>query len=203
MAKRKPAKGRNNTERVRIATRRTRMIEMYCGGSTQGQIADELKVNVLTVYRDLIAVRDEWLKDRVANYNRMQQIELQKIDRIEHAAWIGWERSLLNSVSVKDEVLTADEDVVSVQKSERTTKGQSGDPAFLNTILKCSERRCRILGLDAPVKVAPTNPEGDEAYSLMVGKLEENARTLTTEQLKAIAAMRGSLAPAIDVQVTK
>jgi hypothetical protein len=203
MAKRKPAKGRGKAESISIAKRRVQMVQLYLLGKTQGEIAVELRCERTTVYRDLEAVRDEWLKDRVANYTRYQQIELQKIDRIEHAAWIGWERSLLNSVSVKDEVLAADEDVVSVQKSERTTKGQSGDPAFLNTILKCGERRCRILGLDAPVKVAPTNPEGDESYTLMVDSLEKNAKQLTTEQLKAIAAMRGSLAPAIDVQVTK
>lgn len=31
-------------------------------------------------------------------------------------------------------------------------------------LVKCMERRARLLGLDAPTKVAPTNPSGDKPY---------------------------------------
>lgn len=47
-------------------------------------------------------------------------------------------------------------------------------------LLKAMERRARLLGLDKPVKVAPTTPEGEQAY------LHVDLKDLTPEQLAAI-----------------
>lgn len=47
-------------------------------------------------------------------------------------------------------------------------------------VLKAMERRARMLGLDKPVKVAPTTPEGEQAY------LHVDLKDLTPEQLAAI-----------------
>jgi hypothetical protein len=199
----KPSKGRNNAEVAKIQKRRTVMVELYLQGMTQGEIAKQLNVDRQTLWRDLEAIRQEWLKDRVANYNRLKQIELHRIDWTEYEARRGWEKSWEDAVTVKDTVMAAGDETSDIQKSERTKKGQGGDPAFLSIVLQCSQERRKILGLDAPVKIAPTTPDGDEAYTLMVDGLEKNAKLLTTEQLKAITAIRGSLAPAIDVRVTK
>lgn len=40
-----------------------------------------------------------------------------------------------------------------------------GNFGAIDRALKIMERRARLLGLDAPVKVAPTNPAGDKPYS--------------------------------------
>jgi hypothetical protein len=42
----------------------------------------------------------------------------------------------------------------------------SGDSSAINSALKIMERRARLLGLDAPTKVAPTTPDGEAAYNL-------------------------------------
>ena len=39
-----------------------------------------------------------------------------------------------------------------------------GDVTAIQTVLKIMERRARLLGLDQPQKVAPTNPQGDAPY---------------------------------------
>lgn len=41
------------------------------------------------------------------------------------------------------------------------------DPALpaVDRMLRVMERRAKLLGLDAPAKIAPTNPEGDAAYN--------------------------------------
>ena len=36
------------------------------------------------------------------------------------------------------------------RKASVKKEGQAGDPRFLDGVLKCVERRCSILGLDAP-----------------------------------------------------
>lgn len=46
----------------------------------------------------------------------------------------------------------------------------------INTGIKIMERRARILGLDAPTKIAATNPAGDKEASLVQYYLPENGR---------------------------
>lgn len=41
---------------------------------------------------------------------------------------------------------------------------RQGHLGAIDRYLKIAERRSKLLGLDAPTKVAPTNPEGDESY---------------------------------------
>ena len=44
------------------------------------------------------------------------------------------------------------------------TRAVGGDVTAIQTVLKIMERRARLLGLDQPQKVAPTNPQGDAPY---------------------------------------
>jgi hypothetical protein len=39
-----------------------------------------------------------------------------------------------------------------------------GDPRFLDQISKCIASRRALLGIDAPTKIAPTSPDGQEPY---------------------------------------
>jgi hypothetical protein len=41
---------------------------------------------------------------------------------------------------------------------------QAGNLGAIDRLLKIMERRARLLGLDAPTKVAPTDPSGEHAY---------------------------------------
>ena len=43
----------------------------------------------------------------------------------------------------------------------RAAKGELG---AVDRLIKISESRRKLLGLDAPMKIAPTNPEGDKPY---------------------------------------
>ena len=44
------------------------------------------------------------------------------------------------------------------------TPASRGDHASIDRVLKIMERRARLLGLDAPAKVAPTSPDGEAPY---------------------------------------
>ncbi len=43
-----------------------------------------------------------------------------------------------------------------------------GDLQSVDRVLRISERRARLLGLDAPVKIAQTDPTGDQTYGVLV-----------------------------------
>jgi hypothetical protein len=44
-------------------------------------------------------------------------------------------------------------------------KIESGDVASIETMIRLEARRARLLGLDAPAKVAPTTPDGLTPYT--------------------------------------
>lgn len=41
---------------------------------------------------------------------------------------------------------------------------EKGDQGAVDRVLRIMERRARLLGLDAPAKIAPTTPDGKEPY---------------------------------------
>lgn len=43
-------------------------------------------------------------------------------------------------------------------------QAQDGDQGAVDRLLRVMERRARLLGLDAPTKIAPTDPTGQEEY---------------------------------------
>lgn len=51
-------------------------------------------------------------------------------------------------------------------KSKETTRtvGQCGDPRYQAILIDISARRAKLLGLDAPTKIAPTDPSGENEY---------------------------------------
>ena len=63
----------------------------------------------------------------------LKRRQLSKLDLLEREAWDGWERS--------------------------KQTGHAGDPRMLLMVLRCVERRCQILGLDA-AKPDGAKPDG-------------------------------------------
>lgn len=133
----------NTTE---IAKRRQDVAERYLRGEYQSAIAQSLHVDTATISRDLAAIRIQWLASAVRDFDAAKAQELAKIDEVERAAWAAWERSTRDKEVAVQEA-GADK---RLKKATLRKEGQSGNPAFLSTILTCIERRCAILGLDAP-----------------------------------------------------
>lgn len=46
-------------------------------------------------------------------------------------------------------------------------KAMKGDKRAADTVMKLMERRARMNGLDAPTKIAPTDPSGDNPYEAL------------------------------------
>lgn len=141
----------SSRETTVIARRRQEVAERYLRGEYQTTIAAALNIDQAQVSRDLKALRELWLASAVRDFDAAKAQELAKIDEVERAAWGAWEKSTQNK-----EVATQETDGVTeagrprIKKAVLRKEGQSGNPAFLNTILTCIERRCAILGLDAP-----------------------------------------------------
>lgn len=148
------------TGHVEAESRREKVAVMYRRGMLQSDIARKFSVDQSNISRDLKKIRSEWLESRVRDFDAAKEIELQKIDEVERQAWAAWERS----VGVVERRTTRKKDAGEISESEATIVkvDQAGDPRYLQTVLDCIQRRCKILGLDAPEKFAETDSKGND-----------------------------------------
>ena len=148
---------------LEIAERRRRVADLYPRGCTQWEIARSFGVDQGQVSRDLAHVRSEWLAVAVQDFNEHKSRELARIDAVERTAWEAFERSCKQASK-----RTAKKVSGGKAREEATLheQGRDGDPRFLQVVLDCVRRRCLILGLEAPKKIAPTTPDGSEPYAV-------------------------------------
>jgi hypothetical protein len=141
-----------------VLQRRVRITTKYVKGQTQLQIAEAEGISLAQVSRDLLWIRNEWLKRALANRDELAAKELAHLDHAETEAWEGWERSKQPVEETQTEKAQFGiEDQSSrnrVRSRARVKKRQrDGNPAFLQIVLSVVDRRCKLLGLDAPQEV--------------------------------------------------
>jgi len=146
-----PGRPRRKTQRTRD---RMRIGELYLRGWTQAEIADEVKMSIPTICRDIAKLHDAWLESSLVNYDKAKAKELAKVDQLEYEYWDAWLRSCENkeTETQKGIAIGGSKDNLSPFRKEQTKReeGQTGDPRFLTGIQWCINKRCEILGLDAP-----------------------------------------------------
>lgn len=158
--------------------------QMYKEGKLQVEIAKELGLSQGQISQDLAEVLRRWRAEAAETIDAIKQRELDKINNLEVEYWHAWELSLKDAtgttVETKTVALKASADggdAVELPAAEtKTTKrraGQSGNPAYLAGVQWCIDRRCKLLGLDAPTK--------QQNYNV-------DLSTLTDEQLDRLEA---------------
>jgi hypothetical protein len=148
---------------------------MYLRGVMQGDIAKELQLSHATVSRDLALLQKEWQTARLYDMNEAKNKELARIDVLERTYWDGWERSKLDA-EAETEAISSPGNTVLLHSS----RGQNGDPRFLQGIMTCIERRCSILGIDAPKRADLTSGGEKMSWAKFV-----NARVIVMNQPQA------------------
>lgn len=133
--------------------------DLFLRGYSYRQIADLLNqrnakmgldyaiVPPMRVYKDLKQLLINWKREHEENIDLYITKELSKLDKIEAELWDAWERSKKRIVSkIRQSGL----------KTERS-ETFAGNPRYLDLVLSVQQRRAKLLGLDAPVKVDMPN----------------------------------------------
>ena len=141
--------------RAEIERDRRRIADLYLQGWLQADIAKDIGVAQSTVSRDLVALHGEWKKSALLDFNEAKAQQLAKIDRLEREYWEAWARSCEDAETVRQEGGTKSKDgkLLPPDKVVRTSKGQAGDPRFLQGVQWCIDRRIKILGVDSAQKL--------------------------------------------------
>ena len=154
-------KDNKKRSKSRIARDRKKMASMYLRGELQADIGGALGLTQATVSRDLKVLQSEWLESAAVDIDKAKSKELAKIDDLELEYWEGWRKSQEDAIRTQQEekedglrMKIKDGENYTVtdiaRKKVKTTTGQYGNPAFLRGIEWCINKRCDILGLDAP-----------------------------------------------------
>jgi hypothetical protein len=160
--------------------------DLYLAGKSQAEIAKELDLSQPQISYDLAQIRAAWQAQTTFNLDEAKQIELARIDALERIYYAAWERSLAERTKTKTEQATGPAKRAkgpAQTRAKATVERETlpGNPAYLAGIMSCIERRCKILGLDAPTKIAPTNPAGDAPYIAADEMARARAKALAAE----------------------
>lgn len=160
---------------IQIERDRREIAERYLEGKTQAAIAEYLNGRAGIGYKltrqmigyDLKALQSQWRESALINIDEAKAKELAKIDRLEWEYWIAWERSCADAETITEKGKGTG---TAVQDFEKTIqrRGQAGDPRFLQGVQWCIDRRCKILGVDAPQKVEHAGKDGEPLPAMNV-----------------------------------
>jgi hypothetical protein len=167
-------------QKTEIANRRREVAEKYLRGATIVQIAEEYGLDKAQISRDLKYIREQWLEASINHIDQKKATELAKLDHLEMTYWDGWERSIKST-----KIETSEETPVGHRKT-RQTKTTSGNPSFLDGVLKCIEKRCQILGIDAAKKITvdvEVNNVRNRIMAALAGDVAESHPQETPENI--------------------
>ena len=144
------APSRNKDERERD---REEIARRLLRGETQAAVARDLGVSRSQVGYDLDVLRRRWVQDSLTAFDARVAIELAKLEELERTCWEAWERSRgafsrTTTRSRQNVSRSGTQGEATVERHER-----DGDPRFLEGILKCIDRRIRLVGADAPIRI--------------------------------------------------
>lgn len=133
--------------RLRVAERRTKAIQLRAAGTSWETIAGELGyASRGAACNDVARALDQRLKEQNDQTEHLRAIELERLDAVEREVW---------------DVLRRRHVLVSGGKVVRDDSVDDGQPleddgptlAAVDRLVKIGERRAKLQGIDAPVKV--------------------------------------------------
>ena len=165
--------------------------DLFVKGYTYRDIAKKLnehnlenglsyEVTYKTVFMDINQVLIEWKKERFDEIDKYIQLELKKLDKMEVELWDAWDKSKSGKRKTKIVGGEIKNGAISGGSLDnRQLEDTNGDPRYLDLLLKVQERRAKLLGYNAPVKVDVYNqlpkeesPSGAK-YDISVIPVEE------------------------------
>jgi len=153
---------------------RRNVASLYLKGVIQADIAEQLGISQTTVSRDLKLIQGEWAIARINDIDERKRIELAKIDNLELTYWDGWKRSQENAEVETTKLKGRDADKPTDLEKTKRVEGQVGDPRFLQGVANCIDKRCELLGLDAPKNVDVTS-NGKDLTTIINVKLTDES----------------------------
>lgn len=131
---------------------------LYLKGVYQSVIAHKLGVSQQQISYDLKVLQRRWQESALVDMDAAKGRELAKIDALERTYWQAWRKSQKESQRTSTSKKGMGEDGEIVARVDK--ESQVGDPRYLQGVQWCIERRCKIVGIDAPAKSEVSGRDG-------------------------------------------
>jgi transposase len=167
---------------------------LYLQGRTQRDIAEVVGVSQGQVNHDLKLIQQRWRESSIMDMNEAKQRELARLDELEREYWAAWEQSKNERTRARQESDGKSKDgKPNVVRATMEKEQRDGNPAFLAGVMSCIERRCKLLGLDAPAKAELTGKDGGPIKTEVANKPD-----LSKLSVDELLQLRSVLAKATD-----
>jgi hypothetical protein len=163
-------------KRTLVLERRSRVAALYLEGMPQWEIAEACGVDDSQVSRDLAALRVAWRESAEADIATWFAKELAALEHLERTYWLAWKRSC-SQREITSTKRKGDGPDAGLEASLRK-EGRDGNPEFLRGVIWCSERRSKLLGLNAPKKNEHTGKNGGPIEFVEPMNEDERARRI-------------------------
>lgn len=120
------------------------VVEMWLKNYSVRSIAFTARMPSKQVRRLIKEARERWMRRKQFDLPNIIAEEVAKIDLVEQKAWIEFEKSQLDA---KEKSVTKKGEGT---EKKLTTRQKVGDAKFLDVIMRCSEQRCKLLGVFTP-----------------------------------------------------
>jgi len=181
---------RKDRHTIAVAERRAKVLSFRKAGASHRVIAGELGVDHSTIVRDVQAIFAELAAEQRASAEELRTMELARLDE--------WQLEASRILRATHPLVSGGK-VLSGFTTDGKAFGLTDDGPKLQAIdrlLRISESRRKLLGLDAPPKV-PLNPDGTP-YAAAYTEL----RAVVLNLLAPYPEIRLLLAEALDPEVT-
>lgn len=132
---------------------------MYLQQRTQQEIADyictirDYNISRTQIAYDLKIIFRRWLESSMMDFDKLQAIELERLNELERTYWDAWERScaekeIYKREQIEDKTGARGTQQYSRDKATIEREKRDGDPRYLKGIMECIDKRCRLLGLE-------------------------------------------------------
>lgn len=170
------------SDKTKWLQRRQLIVEHHLRGDTHYTVAQRFGISIGRVSQIVRDARLEWQAQRIADFSLFAGEELERIKRLENAAHLAFIKSCLPKIRLiepKDRKMSKAEKAAwyKAAAEEKAAKlkelkalplnelilrdeSQGGEIKLLDTVLKCIDRRIKLLGLDAPDKIALEGTDG-------------------------------------------
>ena len=136
---------------------------------------EEQHISMAMIRKDLERIRESWRTRKRESMDAYMNEILDSLDTVIREAFSEWSRSK-EDYQQKQLNVSTDKKGDS-QGKVQVTQSRSGDPRYLSIILHALERKCKILGLDAPARISGPNGEPIE-FALNVVVTDERPKEI-------------------------
>jgi hypothetical protein len=167
------------------------------------QVVEKFDCNRSQVYRDIYLLIDRWKEESRVSIEEWKARELAELDDMELKTIRGFDEARSSASAALQTVLSSlrglaqegfpEKPLKAVLSSVQAVVDDDAEAGALRALwifrrLQVKEHRAKVLGLYAPTKVAPTTPDGKEAWDSI--DLTDEDRAKRIEALLAAARAR-------------